>query len=421
MKRPRPPVERRLTPSEWFDWLAGKDFPNQFATTARVRGTADPAGLRRALDAVSARHPLLRTRIRPRPFPLVPVYRTAGVPPLPLRIVEHAGEHDWVREVETELQQPFPAGGPLVRFVLLRRHDAFDLIMTGEHVLADATSYVYLLRDLLEVLGAPNRPVPVLDTPPAWGLVASPGDQPGAPPVEPTGWNRTGPPSECLSVLHRVWDESLTEALIRRCRAERTTVHAALATAVLRALARFEEGHPIRRLSSPVNVRRRLPELFSQGFGSYIGPSITVAVDTSAGQDFWSAARAFKTELTARNSPAAFRASARILRLLYRLPGPLGRIATRRWIADEYDVWLTNLTRLPIPAEYPTGTLEALHLAVHTGGPRRRVVGVAEVDGRMCLTVVSSSGSLMEKVLDEVEADLEQRLLPGTATVAPKE
>jgi len=96
----------------------------------------------------------------------------------------------------------------------------------------------------------------------------------------------------------------------------------------------------------------------------------------------------------------AFRRAEQVLRILYRLPSRLARVAVRRWLNDEYDAWLSNLTRLPIPAHYGPFHLTALHLAINTGGVRRRVVGVAELDGRICLTVASSSGPLMEKALD---------------------
>src|SRR5262249_34367639 len=163
-------------------------------------------------------------------------------------VVDDAGEDDWAAEVAAELQQPFPGGGPLVRFVLLRRPGAFDLIMTGEHVLADATSYVYLLRDLLEALGTPDRPVAVHDSPPGWGVLRWRDEDPGSRPEPATEYNTVAPPTEAFGIVHRVWGRELTEALVARCRAEGTTVHAAVATAVLRALATLEEGHPVRRL-----------------------------------------------------------------------------------------------------------------------------------------------------------------------------
>ncbi|HKN53206.1 MAG TPA: hypothetical protein VJX66_11920, partial [Amycolatopsis sp.] len=135
-------------------------------------------------------------------------------------------------------------------------------------------------------------------------------------------------------------------------------------------------------------------------FGGYVGPSTMVAVNTSVESGFWEAARSFKATLTARSSPMAFRRAEQVLRILYRLPSRLARVAVRRWLNDEYDAWLSNLTRLPIPTHYGPYHLTALHLAINTGGVRRRVVGVAELGGRICLTAASSSGPLMEKALD---------------------
>ena len=349
---------------------------------------------------MSLRHPALRSRVRARFYPFLPVITTDDVPRLPLRVVDGG---DWAEAVETELQQPFPAGGPLARVVLVRRASDFDLVLVSDHMLADAMSYAYLVRDILDRLARPDLPVTVQESPQGWDVLTrlQPPKKPEPPgPVLPPTVNETDNPAGRFTVSYRVWDAERSAALVRRCREEGTTVHAALATALLRALAQLEEGHPVRRLGSPISVRHWLPERYRAGFGGYVGPSTMVAVNTSVESGFWEAARSFKATLTARSSPMAFRRAEQVLRILYRLPSRLARVAVRRWLNDEYDAWLSNLTRLPIPTHYGPYHLTALHLAINTGGVRRRVVGVAELGGRICLTAASSSGPLMEKALD---------------------
>lgn len=399
---------RRLSPSERFDFLTCKDFPNVFATTARVHGTCPVDRVRAALESVCRRHPVLSTRIRPRPFPFVPELTTHDVEPPGLRVLEDAGEDDWIHAVETELQHPFPdERGPLVRFVLLRRAGGFDLVVVSSHVIADGLSHVYLVRDILARLADPSAPVKIQESPSGWDLLAGqsgPARGPGARP--PTGFEPTGPVTEPFTVRAWIWDATRSSALVRRCRDEGTTVHAALATALVRALAQLEEGTTVRRLGSPASLRHRLPARYREGFGCYIGPSAVVTTDVSAEPDFWPMARAFKESLTERTGPRVVRAAERVLRVLYRVPEPWARRLIRQWLGDEYDAWLTNLTRLPIPLRYGGFRLDAVHLAVNTGGPRRRVIGVAEVGGRICFTAASSSGTLLDKAFERMTAEL---------------
>lgn len=401
---------RRLSPSERFDFLTCRDFPNLFATTARVHGPCSVEDVQAALEATFRRHPVLRSRIRSRPFPFLPELTTHGVAAPALRVVDDAGEDDWIHAVETELQQPFPdEAGPLVRFVLLRRERGFDLVVVSSHVISDGMSHVYLIRDILTQLADPAAPVRLQESPPGWNLLAGrpgPHSGPRLGTHRPAGFHRIGPATEPFTVRAWIWDEPKSSALVRRCRAEGTTVHAALATALLRALAQLEEGTPVRRLGSPVSLRDRLPSRYREGFGCYVGPCAVVTTDVSAEPDFWAMARTFKENLTERSNPRIVRAAEWVLRALYRAPAPWVRRLIRHWLADEYDAWITNLTRLPVPVRYGGFRLEAVHLAVNTGGPRRRVIGVAEVGGRICFTAASSSGPLLDKAFERMTADL---------------
>lgn len=401
---------RRLSPSERFDFLTCRDFPNLFATTARVHGTCTVEEVRPALEAVCRRHPVLRSRIRSRPFPFLPELTTHGVAPPPLRVVENASEDDWIHAVETELRQPFPDElGPLVRFVLLRRERGFDLVVVSSHVISDGLSHVYLVRDILEQIADPATPVRLQESPSSWDLLSgSAGPHSGRRlgTHRPPGFHQTGPATEPFTVRAWIWDATRSSELVARCRAEGTTVHAALATALLRALAQLEEGAPLRRLGSPASLRHRLPPQYRDGFGCYVGPPAVVTTDISASAGFWPMARAFKENLTERSNPRIVRAAERVLRVLYRAPAPWVRRMIRHWLADEYDAWITNLTRLPVPVRYGRFRLDAVHLAVNTGGPRRRVLGVVEVGGRICFTAASSSGTLLDKAFERMSAEL---------------
>jgi len=424
-------MRRRLSPSERFDWLVTKDFPNVFATVARVRGHCGTEELRAALEAACRRHPTLRSRVVTRPYPLVPVLSSDNVEPLPLRVVSDAGDDDWIGVVEDELERPFDLRrGPLVRCVLLNGHSGFDLILVTSHLLADGMSLVNLIRDLLEYLACPGQPVTVHESPPGWDALREQADAPAPrPPAStrppapalPAGFHQPGAPTGPFTVQHWAWSPAHSAALLERCRAERTTVHAALAVAVLRALAALDDGHPVRRLGSPISTRRYLSADYQRAFGGYVGPSAMVALDSAVDQEFWTATREFKAGLAARTDPASFQTTARVLRVLYRLPEPLARPVIRKWINDEYDAWISNLTRLPIPTQYGQRQLDAVHLAINTGGSRRRVLGVTERHGRIDFTLASSHSELMRAAFERATSELAREIpwpAPGVAALA---
>lgn len=209
---------RRLSPSERFDFLTCRDFPNLFATTAQVHGTCSAEEVRAALEAAFRRHPVLRSRIRSRPFPFLPELTTHDVPSPALRVIDDAGEDDWIHTVETELQQPFPDElGPLVRFVLLRRERGFDLVVVSSHVISDGLSHVYLVRDILEQIADPATPVRLQESPSSWDLLtgrAGPHAGRSLGTHRPPGFHQVGPATEPFTVRAWIWDATRSSELV---------------------------------------------------------------------------------------------------------------------------------------------------------------------------------------------------------------
>lgn len=106
----------------------------------RLRGPLDVAALRRALDAVVARHETLRSR-----YPVTddgrPVLEIAAPAPFPLRTADAANEEHAARLVDELGAEPFDlAAGPLVHGLLVRVTDADAGPETGT-----ATDHVLLL------------------------------------------------------------------------------------------------------------------------------------------------------------------------------------------------------------------------------------------------------------------------------------
>jgi hypothetical protein len=117
----------------------------------RVRGDFSDSELEKALDLIRDRHPLLLARM----WPGAPVASTrAERPRFPLRVLTGCGEADWIQRTAEELLAPFSDSvGPFARFTLLRGPDFSDILATFDHSVADGMAGVYVLRDILLVLG----------------------------------------------------------------------------------------------------------------------------------------------------------------------------------------------------------------------------------------------------------------------------
>jgi hypothetical protein len=112
-----------------------------------------PAGsVRTALDAVQARHPLLRCRIRQAGKHEAFEFDVAR--PIQFATAPRHRDDDWMAAVEEELHHPVDvAAGPLLRCRYLEDREGGDLVLTLHHAIVDARSAGGLLRELLAYCG----------------------------------------------------------------------------------------------------------------------------------------------------------------------------------------------------------------------------------------------------------------------------
>jgi hypothetical protein len=193
-------------------------------------------------------------------------------------------------------------------------------------------------------------------------------------------------------------DRADSDALLRRCRREGTSVHAALCTAFLWAGAQ----RPGRTwLQSPVDARRLLsvpPEMF----GLFI-TLVETPVEAGGPADFWATARALKADLTGGVVPADTYAQVCLPRPLRFIPVPLLR-RLGRFIRVRFDLSVTNLGRLPMPARYGPLRVRSIYLAVSGISLNHRVLGVTSLDGRMFFSLASFDRAGLEGVRERATA-----------------
>ncbi|OON32371.1 MULTISPECIES: hypothetical protein [unclassified Micromonospora] len=368
-------AHRALSPLERWYWIADQVSPLNVIARVRVRGHLPPELLRAALDDLQARHPLLRVAIatrpdgrRPRFVPTdrpIPLRRAApgsdgaadaGLPAAPGVPTDPAAAADpdagWLREVnERELADRVDwRAGPLCRAVVLTTGaapgDAHDLILTLPHCVADGTTALSLLRQWIEHadrLAAQGPPGPDGRTP-----VSA---EPALPPAERmfprryrgvTGALRLGgqllrdlyavrrhrptrvtpsrfvPFTERRSrLLHRTLTAEQVAALARACRRERTTVHGALAAAMVLAVAAETPppapGHVA--IGSPVDFRAALtPPVPERAVGAYVA-TVPSFVPYRPGVSLWQVARSISGDLAGRRRRGSHFAMVDLVRL----------------------------------------------------------------------------------------------------------
>src|SRR6185295_1740733 len=168
---PAPPLsfaQQRL----WFlDQLEPGSAAYNIPAGVRLTGALDRAVLAAALDAVVARHEVLRTTFAADPLHAEPVQRIAPPSPLPLPLVDLGGLPEPRREREAgrlaaaAAAQPFDlARGPLLRAELLRHGPAEHVaLLTLHHAVADGWSIGVLTAELAALYAAfaAGRPSPL--------------------------------------------------------------------------------------------------------------------------------------------------------------------------------------------------------------------------------------------------------------------
>jgi uncharacterized RmlC-like cupin family protein len=386
---------RPLGSFEHMLWLLDQNRPCHFAMTAQIAGTASPDHWREALDRVQGRHPLLSVCIEGSPGS-IPCFRQEDAAPIPLRIVEGDPKTHWEREVGEELATPFDANrAPLIRAVLIQGSRDTAFILVAHHSIADGLSLAYAIRDTLSTLsGELLEPLPlapaqeeILGVGAGSAALADTHEQPDGTPVGKPSTYR--PLDDARPVVKGLrLPRSLTARLRDRARQEGTTVHGALCAAFVIAGRQVSAGwrDSALRILSPINTRPLLE------VGESCGVFVSATTSTLDGQavGFWELARDAKAAIAIEQTRDSVMAS---LSTIGEVVGKGAEIATAaNVLADAFahEGVLTNLGVLPFDNRFGALTLENMWgPAVQAGMEGEQTIGVATVNGSICLTHTS--------------------------------
>lgn len=377
--------------------IVSQTYPINFLLTASVRGRFSLGELQTAVNKACQKHPTLNSLVahqdNGQAF-LVP----NDSPHFP---VEEQTDSSWQAIANVELNRPFDLTVvPAIRFILLRHdNEHADIIVVCAHALADGFSAAYLIHDLLAVLGNDNLTLtPKAALPPFSALIP---DFKGKwltiflaklkARLFKTLIKILPTKSELLDKVFGdyhflTWrlSSEQTTSLLSRCRAEQTTVHAALGVAFLRAFAERRQDGWRREIQSPVSIRSRLAQPLTDDYGMFIN-LMAFKVDCSLERDYWAVARDIRQGFLSRmNDSALFREFVEAEIILE----TLSAIITPDSIAQSmprvaYDLSITNLGRLTMPEPTDKLQLEALYGPCVGGNPDEVVLGVNSVNGRL--------------------------------------
>ena len=364
--------------------------------------------LQKALEGIRLRHTLL-----------IPGARAGDPLASHFQVREIAGctESDWKDIVKEELRKPFPPEqGPFARFVLLRLEECTELIGVFHHGICDGMSGVYVMRDALRLLGEPDLVLPAIPSPPDIRTLVPPSVR-ESPRVQrrvkgflavirltllfhrlrarlfpahnqdrSEGYTIVEglPPSQRIRILTNTLTADQTSALVARCKAEETTVHAAICVAWLRAYAAQLKGLKswIRSASSPISLRERLA--IPETSGLYLATAVT-KINCAPRRDFWQTAREFKQKMNQASTDEN----------LFMFPLMIGAIFSHLPEKDlkdilpalfnrpvQYDFSITNLGRLDLPVKTGPFEVEAFYNLVNTS-EHEQTVCVNTYNGRL--------------------------------------
>jgi NRPS condensation-like uncharacterized protein len=378
---------RQLGALEHLFWLLDQNRPVHFAVTALLSGETSPRDWRRALDRLQERHPITSVCIDGEPGS-VPSFRQADVAPIPLRIVEDEPELRWEVEVGEELATPFkPKRAPLIRAVLIQGARDAAFMLVAHHSIADGLSLAYAVRDTLDLLaGRTLQPLPRLpsqdDMMNVSDSAADGREQSEAQALDPAVYRPNDNARPTVKGLRL--SQELTSSLRDRARREGTTVHGALCAALVlasREVFADRRDTPL-RIMSPINVR----PLIDVGESCGVFVSATTSVFDGEAKNFWELARDARNSIAANQNGEYVTAGLAAFR---QVVGNGAQVATAAEFAAQVfanEVMVTNLGSLSFDQRFGPVTLKALFgPAVLTGFEGQQTIGVATVNGALCL------------------------------------
>jgi len=380
-------MNRPLSALEHAALLLDQGIPQNFVMVARVGGKLTETILRKSLDVVQKRHPPLQCKIVEGSKPK---FSSEDVPKIPIRIIERKSEKHWIEEIEKEMVEPFPfTKGPFVRVIQLTSRDQCDLIFTFCHIIADGTSGINLVRNVLRIAGKlslgeqPEEESPLPQLPSSLELLRE--DLKFKPefldiagrimhlfhkPVELKGDREVPMEKRITRVISSTLSPEETNKLATKCKEVGTSVHSIITGAFLQAIVEqirsqkdvSQKGPLMIGCTTPVNMRNLFSVSIDEEIGDYISHALHFQlIDENV--SVWQAAKKVKKSLDREfKFRRDVKATSGIGELLGLFTSPMEIVKA---LENEFPpVAVTNMGRLNVSEQYGDLKLLELHCAV---------------------------------------------------------
>lgn len=303
-------MKRRLILGERIMHVDAKT-PLNCVFGAKITGKISEGNLHLALYKIQQKHPLLRMNIdNSGNSPYFVLNESIGR--IPVRVSVRTSDQDWLQQSKVEWYKLFNnTNAPLARVVWLQGETESDLLLVLPHCICDGTTILNLMRELMTLIDDPEQNlIPY----PSFTSVKE---------LLPDDFNTTKAShfkGKLFAALGRLFfffkstsyhsSEQLnyainwkmnaadTKSLLQKCKAEQTSVHAAVCVAFMDAFKQVQGDKAHGKVICPVDIRRFVPAIKEDTMFAF-APIAELKTDQQE-CIFWTKARKLKTDLEAK-------------------------------------------------------------------------------------------------------------------------
>jgi hypothetical protein len=407
-------MNRRLIVGERIMYADGLAPVNcVFAVT--VEGTFTITQMRAALLKVQYKHPLLCVNISDDDKGFPSFVTNPNIPPIPVRVLPRSSEIYWQEISVLEWTMPFDLRRDApARLVWLQSERVSDFLLVCPHCVCDGSGFLTLMKELLLVL---DRPETELEPYEDFGSVNNlvPDAVSKSKKIKWKGqlfsWLAKGfflilnpKPVEQKGnfyLLSQTVGHDTSTALIRKSKAEKATVQAALCTAFLLAFKAVNGKEARNKVISPVDIRRYLDKIKKDHLFAF-APIVELSLSKKrTDMGFWEQAGAMSESLIEKANKIDAAEMMVITEHFHSSTGALLR--HMRSSKGSHDLTLSNMGVLDFPSDYRTFSLRAVH-SPSVGFPWRNsnTLVVSTFLGQMDFSFCSHEGFLSQQVAKSI-------------------
>ncbi|QXU39966.1 hypothetical protein [Pedobacter sp. D749] len=337
---------------------------------AKISGKISEENLHKALHKIQLKHPLLQMNIDA--TGKVPYFvLNENISKIPIRIASRPTDQSWLAQSKIEWYKLFDAHNePLARVVWLKGETESELLLVLPHCICDGTTILNLMRELMTLLDNPEQdlaPYPsfrsVYDLLPVDFKITRAAHFKGKVFAalgrlffffKATSNNNV---DQSNYVVHWKISTDDTKQLLVKCKAENTTVHAAICVAFMEAFKSVRGTKAHGKVICPVDIRRFV-EAIKQDTMFAFAPIAELKLEQSE-NDFWIKTRKLKNDLETKvaemkvydllNMSEYFHSSVNKM---------IGFLKTTK---GTHDVTLSNMGLLNIPKDYKSFILKTIY------------------------------------------------------------